>query len=106
MEEKRKQLRRLIKEFSLDERIEDVETASNNKYHYISENSIQTLLDRAREEGREELLNSIVVGIEQLRSIVMMFNPMSAEIRAKQSGEVEAYNGLLEKLSKLKTKEK
>ena len=40
MEEKRKQLRRQIEELSLDERImetkspvEDVETASNNKYH-------------------------------------------------------------------------
>ena len=58
-------------------------------------------LDKAREEGREELLDSIVVGIEQLKSIVTMFNPMSTEIRAKQSGEIEAYDRLLEKLSKL-----
>ena len=60
MEEKRKQLRRQIEELSLDERIEDVETASNNKYHYISENSIQTLLDRAREEGKREVYEAIV----------------------------------------------
>jgi len=66
------------------------------------EKFIQELLDKAREEGREELLDSIVVGIEQLKSIVTMFNPMSTEIRAKQSGEIEAYDGLLEKLSKLK----
>ena len=66
MEEKRKQLRRQIEELSLDERImetkspvEDVETASNNKYHYISENSIQTLLDRAREEGRQEVRDEL-----------------------------------------------
>ena len=66
MEEKRKQLRRQIEELSLDERImetkspvEDVETASNNKYHYISENSIQTLLDRAREEVCIEILNFV-----------------------------------------------
>jgi len=60
MEEKRKQLRRQIEELSLDERIEDVETASNNKYHYISENSIQTLLDRAREEGKRMVYEAIV----------------------------------------------
>ena len=66
------------------------------------ERFVQQELDKAREEGREELLDSIVVGIKQLKSIVEMFNPMSAEIRAKQSGEIEAYNGLLEKLSKLK----
>ena len=63
---------------------------------------IQQELDKAREEGREELLDSIITGIEQLKSIVMMFNPISTEIRAKQSGEIEAYDGLLEKLSKLK----
>lgn len=61
MEEKRKQLRKQIEELSLDERImemaspvEEVETVSNNRYHYISENSIQTLLDRAREEGYQK----------------------------------------------------
>ena len=59
-------------------------------------------VNKAREEGREELLDSIVVGIKQLKSIVETFNPVSIEIRAKQSGEIEAYDGLLEKLSKLK----
>jgi hypothetical protein len=64
--------------------------------------TVKNLLDKAREEGREELLDSIITGIEQLKSIVMMFNPISTEIRAKQSGEIEAYDGLLEKLSKLR----
>ena len=61
-------------------------------------------LNRAREEGRKELLDSIIEGVTQLKDLVSMFNPMSPEIRAKQSGEIEAYNGLLEKLSKLTTK--
>ena len=65
---------------------------------------IQQELDRAREEGRKELLDSIIEGVTQLKDLVSMFNPMSPEIRAKQSGEIEAYNGLLEKLSKLTTK--
>ena len=63
-------------------------------------------VNKAREEGREELLDSIVVGIKQLKSIVETFNPVSIEIRAKQSGEIEAYDGLLEKLSKLNKEEK
>lgn len=68
------------------------------------ENFISQELDRAREEGRRELLDSIIEGVAQLKDLVSMFNPMSPEIRAKQSGEIEAYNGLLEKLSKLTTK--
>lgn len=66
--------------------------------------NISQELDRAREEGRKELLDSIIEGVTQLKDLVSMFNPMSPEIRAKQSGEIEAYNGLLEKLSKLTTK--
>lgn len=65
---------------------------------------IASELDKAREEGRRELLDSIIEGVTQLKDLVSMFNPMSPEIRAKQSGEIEAYNGLLEKLSKLITK--
>jgi hypothetical protein len=69
-------------------------------------------LDKARErgyqegweEGRKELLDSIIEGVTQLRDLVSMFYPMSPEIRAKRSGGIEAYNGLLEKLSKLTTK--
>lgn len=82
------------------------ENSSNGKLMVAVCKEVMTQeLDRAREEGREELLDSIVIGIEQLKSIVTMFNPMSAEIRAKQSGEIEAYDGLLKKLIKLKTKE-
>lgn len=69
---------------------------------FVSE--IQQELDKAREEGRKELLDSIIEGVTQLKDLVSMFNPLSPEIRAKQSGEIEAYNGLLEKLSKLTTK--
>lgn len=68
------------------------------------ERFVQQELDKAREEGRRELLDSIIEGVTQLKDLVSMFNPMSPEIRAKQSGEIEAYNGLLEKLSKLTTK--
>jgi hypothetical protein len=68
------------------------------------EHFIEQELDRVREEGRKELLDSIIEGIKRLKDLVLMFNPMSPEIRAKQSGEIEAYNGLLEKLSKLTTK--
>lgn len=68
------------------------------------ERFVQQELDKAREEGRKELLDSIIEGVTQLRDLVSMFSPMSPEIRAKQSGEIEAYNGLLEKLSKLTTK--
>lgn len=65
---------------------------------------IKYLLGKAREEGRKELLDSIIEGVSQLKDLVSRFNPLSPEIRAKQSGEIEAYNGLLEKLSKLTTK--
>lgn len=65
---------------------------------------IASEISKAREEGRKELLDSIIEGVTQLKDLVSMFNPMSPEIRAKQSGEIEAYNGLLEKLSKLTTK--
>lgn len=61
-------------------------------------------LSRAREEGRKELLDSIINGIKQLRDIVGIFSPMSSKIRARQEGEISAYNDILGKLSKLTTK--
>jgi len=88
----------LVKGYSDDANFADLDNEVADKLWEL----IEGLISEAREEGREELLDSIVVGIEQLKSIVTMFNPMSTEIRAKQSGEIEAYNGLLEKLSKLK----
>lgn len=103
MEEKRKQLRRQIEELSLDERImemrspvEDVETASNNKYHYISENSIQTLLYRAREEGRREVIHKLKEEIDMAE--------VSEFIDAHQDFFNSFGKSMLLKISKLITK--
>lgn len=65
---------------------------------------LQGELNRAREEGRKELLDSIINGIKQLRDIVGIVSPMSSKIRARQEGEISAYNDILGKLSKLTTK--
>jgi len=55
-------------------------------------------LDKAREEGNEELSEAMIKYLENMIVLVGAFNPMSEVIKARQEGELEAYKGILSKL--------
>ena len=62
------------------------------------ERFVQQELDKAREEGNEELSEAMIKYLENMIVLVGAFNPMSEVIKARQEGELEAYKGILSKL--------
>ena len=59
---------------------------------------IEQELDKAREEGNEELSEAMIKYLENMIVLVGAFNPMSEVIKARQEGELEAYKEILSKL--------
>jgi hypothetical protein len=55
-------------------------------------------ISKAKREGIKEALNAIVGYTKNMRTFVNMFNPISENIMFKQSGELDAYDTLLQKL--------
>jgi hypothetical protein len=68
----KKELRKKIEELDIKRKVSEmkgdvVNYDTDNQYHYISEEDILELLDKARKEGRREVLSKIMGELSKLK---------------------------------------
>lgn len=91
----KKELRKKIEELDVKRKVKEIrgdtpDYDTDNRYHYVSEEDILELLDKAREEGRREALETLHLKLNDCTDIMAKIEKIIDHLNSQSQPEEKA----------------